>query len=82
MKGHANLLGSSLYADNEALIGKWLKRTGKRDDVFLATKFGMTYNAKTGELKIDSSAGNCKACCEKSLKALGVDCIDLCKLKR
>ena len=28
---------------------------------------------------MDSSAAYCKQACEKSLKTLGIDCIDLCK---
>ncbi|RHZ43092.1 putative aldo-keto reductase (AKR13) [Aspergillus thermomutatus] len=31
---------SDLYGDNEELLGKWFRRTGKRDQIFLATKFG------------------------------------------
>ncbi|KAJ7472146.1 NADP-dependent oxidoreductase domain-containing protein [Mycena latifolia] len=31
-----------LYGDSEELLGKWFKRTGKRNEVFLATKFGVT----------------------------------------
>jgi aryl-alcohol dehydrogenase-like predicted oxidoreductase len=33
---------SDFYGDNEELIGKWFKRTGKRKDIFLATKFAAT----------------------------------------
>jgi aryl-alcohol dehydrogenase-like predicted oxidoreductase len=65
----------SLYDDNEELIGKWFKRTNKRNQIFLATKFG--YVTKGG-LKIDSSYEYCKQACDKSLKTLGIDCIDLC----
>jgi len=31
---------ASVYGDSEELIGKWFARTGKRDKIFLATKFG------------------------------------------
>lgn len=31
---------ADIYADNEDLLGAWFKRTGRRDEVFLATKFG------------------------------------------
>ncbi|KAJ6497580.1 NADP-dependent oxidoreductase domain-containing protein [Mycena sanguinolenta] len=30
-----------VYGDSEELIGKWFKRTGKRNDIVLATKFGV-----------------------------------------
>lgn len=29
---------ADMYMDSETLIGKWFKRTGKRNDIFLATK--------------------------------------------
>ncbi|KAF9233635.1 NADP-dependent oxidoreductase domain-containing protein [Melanogaster broomeanus] len=32
---------ANIYGDSEDLIGKWFKKTGKRDQVFLATKFGI-----------------------------------------
>ncbi|KAI0065910.1 Aldo/keto reductase [Artomyces pyxidatus] len=32
---------SDAYLDNEELIGKWFARSGRREDVFLATKFGL-----------------------------------------
>lgn len=68
----------SLYGDNEELLGKWFKRTGRRDEIFLATKFG--YVGHPSNHVIDSSAKYCKEACEKSLKTLGIDCIDLCEL--
>lgn len=29
---------ADVYGDSEELIGKWFKRTGKRDEIFLVTK--------------------------------------------
>jgi aryl-alcohol dehydrogenase-like predicted oxidoreductase len=29
-----------MYRDNEDLLGAWFKRTGRRKEIFLATKFG------------------------------------------
>ncbi|KAL4885673.1 NADP-dependent oxidoreductase domain-containing protein [Aspergillus karnatakaensis] len=66
---------SDLYGDNEEIVGKWFQRTGKRDQVFLATKFGFVNGGKSYET--DSSASYCKKACEESLKRLGVDSIDL-----
>ena len=66
----------SLYGENEALLGKWFKRTGKRDDIFLATKFGFV---KGGGLAVDSSGEYCKKACAESLRLLGINSIDLCK---
>jgi aryl-alcohol dehydrogenase-like predicted oxidoreductase len=66
-----------LYGDSEELIGKWLKGTGKRDEIFIATKFGFLKG--TGFRGFDSSAAYCKQACEASLKALGIEYIDLCE---
>jgi len=69
----------SLYGDGEELIGKWFKRTGKRDEIFLSTKFGFIRGSPTFE--VDSSAGYCKSACAESLRRLGIDSIDLCKTR-
>ncbi|KAH8680697.1 putative aldo-keto reductase [Xylariales sp. PMI_506] len=66
---------SDLYGTCEELIGKWFKRTGKRDQIFLASKFGYVKGSKT--LEIDTSYAYAKTACDESLKALGVDSIDL-----
>ncbi|KAJ6518185.1 NADP-dependent oxidoreductase domain-containing protein [Mycena vitilis] len=55
----------------EELIGKW-HRTGKRDDIFLASKFGFTLPS----FAIDGSPAYVKTAVESSLKKLGVDHID------
>ncbi|KAI1411189.1 Aldo/keto reductase-like protein [Hypoxylon sp. FL1857] len=69
------------YGDSEDLVGKWFKlHPERRSDIFLASKFGIElgYTADGAlDLKIDSSPENCRASCEKSLKRLGVDTIDL-----
>ncbi|KAL6413321.1 putative aldo-keto reductase protein [Ilyonectria robusta] len=66
---------ANMYGDSEEIVGKWFKRTGKRSDIFLATKFGYVIGSPTYET--DSSPEYCKKCCEDSLKTLGVDFIDL-----
>lgn len=53
------------------------KRTGKRSEIFLASKFGFK-----PDLSVDGSAENAKASVESSLKRLGVDYIDLYYLHR
>lgn len=58
-------------------MGEWFKRTGQRDKIFLASKFGFVKGSKTYET--DTSAEYCKKACEASLKTLGTDYIDLCK---
>jgi aryl-alcohol dehydrogenase-like predicted oxidoreductase len=58
-------------------LGKWFKRTGKRDQIFLATKYGFMKGSKT--FKTDNSRKNTKKACAESLRRLDVDSIDLCK---
>ena len=66
---------ADIYMDNEDLIGKWFKRSGKRKDIFLATKFGLT--PVDGNMTIRSDPEYVKEACEKSLQRLGIPTIDL-----
>ena len=67
---------ADIYMDSEDLLGKWFHRTGKRDDIFLATKFGVV--VKDGsEVSANSDPEYVKEACEKSLKRLGIPSIDL-----
>ena len=66
---------ADIYSDSEDLIGKWFKRTGKRDDIFLATKFAGTWDGV--EMAVRSDPEYVREACEKSLKRLGVTVIDL-----
>lgn len=68
---------SDMYQDSEDLLGKWFKRTGKRDDVFLATKFAVKHLGQGEGRMFDSSPEYMRQACDKSLKRLGIDCIDL-----
>ncbi|KAF9519820.1 hypothetical protein BS47DRAFT_1336526 [Hydnum rufescens UP504] len=63
---------ASVYGDSEELIGKWFERTGNRDKIFLATKFGIV---APGVIRGDPEF--VKSECEKSLKKLRTDHIDL-----
>ncbi len=67
---------ADIYQDSEILVGKWFKRTGKRDQIFLATKFANKVLGE-GQRAIDSSPEYCKQACETSLKRLGIETIDL-----
>jgi aryl-alcohol dehydrogenase-like predicted oxidoreductase len=60
---------------SEEIVGKAIK--GRRDDVVVATKFGLVSDSGGGPGVIDSSADNVKAAVEGSLKRLGTDHIDL-----
>jgi aryl-alcohol dehydrogenase (NADP+) len=57
--------------ESETVIGKWLKRSHRRNAVVIGTKVGML--AKRQGLKRD----NILAACEDSLRRLGVEAIDL-----
>ena len=60
---------------NEELVGRAIK--GRRDEVVLATKFGMVSHAGDGPGHLDSSPANVRAAVEGSLKRLDTDRIDL-----
>ncbi|KAF5378942.1 hypothetical protein D9757_008712 [Collybiopsis confluens] len=59
------------YGDSEILIGKWFKKTGKRDKIFLTSKFGITPQGPRGDPEF------VKEECAKSLERFGVSHIDL-----
>ena len=66
---------------NEQLVGEAI--AGRRDEVVLATKFGIDRSASTspgdaaGALRVNGRPEYVKAACEGSLQRLGVDHIDL-----
>jgi aryl-alcohol dehydrogenase-like predicted oxidoreductase len=60
---------------NEELVGRAIK--GRRDEVVLATKFGMISHAGGGPGNLDSSPANIRTAVEGSLTRLGTDHIDL-----
>jgi aryl-alcohol dehydrogenase-like predicted oxidoreductase len=60
---------------NEELVGKALK--GRRDQVVLATKFGIQRDDAGGARGFDGRPEYVRAACERSLQRLGVDHIDL-----
>src|SRR3954454_20540892 len=60
---------------NEELVGRAVK--DRRDQVVLATKFGLVSHSGGGAGVIDSSPANVRAAVEGSLKRLGTDYIDL-----
>ncbi|GBE89156.1 Aldo-keto reductase yakc [NADP(+)] [Sparassis crispa] len=70
---------ANIYDDSEVLIGKWFKRTGKRNEIFLATKFGI-FNS--GGRAINGDPEYVHQAFEISLKRLGVDKVELYYLHR
>lgn len=65
---------------NEIQVGKAL--ADRRDGAFVATKFGIGYNAERTALTVDGSPANVRRSIEGSLKRLGMDHIDLYYLHR
>lgn len=59
--------------ESETVIGEWLKASGKRDQVQIATKVGML----PGEGGEKLAPARIAAACDASLKRLGTDRIDL-----
>jgi aryl-alcohol dehydrogenase-like predicted oxidoreductase len=64
---------ADLYArhESERIIGEWLRRSGRRDQLVIATKIGMS------EDRPGLGADNIRAGCEESLERLQTDRIDL-----
>ncbi|KAL3472363.1 NADP-dependent oxidoreductase domain-containing protein [Aspergillus californicus] len=67
---------ADIYGDSEDLVGQWVKRSGKRDEVFLATKCGLQ-RQPDGRHTFRSDPEYVKEACNRSLERLGFDTIDL-----
>ena len=64
------------FGDNEELVGRAL--AGRRHQVFLATKFGIVRSRTDATVRgINGRPEYVRACCDASLRRLGVDVIDL-----
>ncbi len=59
--------------ESEAVIGRWLKKSGKRNQVVIATKVGLDL----GEGRVGLKAARIREAVDASLQRLGIDCIDL-----
>jgi aryl-alcohol dehydrogenase-like predicted oxidoreductase len=71
---------ADIYGDSEVKVGKAIK--GRRGDVVLATKFGFV-QGEIGEVeRIDGRPEYVRQACERSLRRLEVDYIDLYYLHR
>lgn len=79
--GIVNWDTSDVYGDSELLLGKWFARTGKRDEIFLATKGGAGVDDQ-GNALVRSDPEYIKGACDRSLKRLGLDSIDLYYIHR
>lgn len=69
---------ADMYGDSEDLLGRWFKRNpGKRDNIFLATKFAFFVDPVTGERRIRNEPEYVHQAIDKSLARLGVPYVDL-----
>jgi aryl-alcohol dehydrogenase-like predicted oxidoreductase len=76
---HLDTAASYQQGDNEKFVGATIR--GRREGLFLATKYGITRNA-AGQLVVDNQPGSLRAAVESSLTRLGTDRIDLFYLHR
>ena len=74
--GYSYWVSGNQGGESETVIGKWLKRRGKRDDVVIGTKVGWWEKRKGLKRQ------NILDACEDSLRRLQVDTIDLYWLHR
>jgi aryl-alcohol dehydrogenase-like predicted oxidoreductase len=64
------------YGDNEVLVAKAIR--GLREKVFLATKFGIVRSKADPNVRgVNGRPEYVRACCDASLKRLGLEVIDL-----
>jgi aryl-alcohol dehydrogenase-like predicted oxidoreductase len=76
----ADMYGSGA---NEQLLGRFFKENrARREEVVLATKFGIRRKPGDYARSIDNSPAYIREACEASLKRLGVDCLDLYYIHR
>ncbi|ROV92454.1 hypothetical protein VSDG_06656 [Cytospora chrysosperma] len=69
---------SDMYGDSEDLLGRWFKRNpGKRENIFLATKFAYWVDPETGKPRMRNEPEYIHQAIDKSLKRLGLPYVDL-----
>lgn len=71
---------ANIYGDSEVKVGKALR--GRRDEVVLATKFGLVPESPPQNHGVDGRPESARRNCDESLKRLGVEQIDLYYLHR
>lgn len=72
--GYAHwLIPDGRGGESETLLGEWMRERGNRSQMFIATKVGFGYPGIERGLK----AQQIEAECEKSLRRMGIDTIDL-----
>lgn len=64
------------FGKNELLLGRWFRETGRRGEIFLASKFG-NLRSPDGKPSVRGDRAWVHQACRESLERLGVDHIDL-----
>jgi aryl-alcohol dehydrogenase-like predicted oxidoreductase len=72
---------ANIYGDSEIKVGKAL-RGRRRDQVVLATKFGIVTDSPREARGVDGTPENVRRSCDQSLERLGVEHIDIYYLHR
>lgn len=70
---YSNWIDGNKGGESETIIGNWIKKTGKRDNIYIATKVGSAMSDTQKGLKKDYILKEAEA----SLKRLNTDYIDL-----
>ncbi len=70
---YAHWTDSGQGGDSEALLGKWMKERGNRDQLFIASKVGFNYQ----DVPISLAPKLIEEECNKSLQRMGIETIDL-----
>lgn len=70
---YSNWIDGNKGGESETIIGNWIKKTGRRDDIYIATKVGSAMSDTQKGLKKDYILKEAEA----SLKRLNTDYIDL-----
>jgi aryl-alcohol dehydrogenase-like predicted oxidoreductase len=72
---------ANIYGDSEIKVGRALEG-GRREQVVVATKFGIVTDSPRESRGVDGSPENVRRSCDQSLERLGVEQIDLYYLHR
>lgn len=70
---YAHWVSNGFGGDSETCVGQWIKERGNRENVFIASKVGFPYKDVPKALKADLIEEECN----KSLKRMGLETIDL-----
>lgn len=76
--GQLNWDSADAYLDNEVLLGRWFAANpGKREKIFLATKFANYTDPKTKKRSVRNEPEYIRSAIDTSLKRLGLPYVDL-----